>query len=130
MIHLWFVNSPQGDLGFIAHYIPYMMFQIGVGLVAIHQAHYLIQVKKIPFSLPRWAAIWYARSVVFLTILCQVLTISILAGHPILDSKGDEGQRAIFQKIAKVYAFVALVVPIVLASISMKNDDMTTIEFS
>ncbi|KAL7546755.1 hypothetical protein ACHAWF_010090, partial [Thalassiosira exigua] len=33
-IHLWFVNSPGEGYGFIAHYIPYALFQITFGLMA------------------------------------------------------------------------------------------------
>lgn len=130
LIHMWFVNTPQGDYGFIAHYIPYMMFQWGIGLVAIHQAHYLVQVNKIPFGLPKSAAYCYAWFMALFTPMCQMLVISILAGHPILDSVNNLKHRAIFLLIGKIYAFTALIVPLIFASANLQTDDTNTIVIS
>ena len=34
MLHLWFVNTPDGDYGFLAHYIPYIMCQVALAFMA------------------------------------------------------------------------------------------------
>jgi hypothetical protein len=34
MLHIWFVNPPDGDFGFIGHYVPYAMFEYALALMA------------------------------------------------------------------------------------------------
>lgn len=137
LIHLWFVNGPQMEYpdgyGFIGHYLPYMGFQISLGLVAIQQLHYYIAIDKIPFGISPALATFYVRFVIVVTLLCQLCVLSIMMGHPILDSKagGVEGtwERKAFVILGDVYAFTGLIGPLVFSFADMRNGDTNTITF-
>jgi len=134
VLHMWFVNSPQdavedGGYGFVGHYIPYSMFQIGIALIAIEQCWYYIELNNIPFGLKRGVMKGYVIFLVLLTFVCQLLVWTIIIGHPILDSKNDLNQRAIFSFIGNLYAFCVLIVPLPISIMQYKSGDNNSITF-
>lgn len=134
IVHLWFVNDPEKNYpdgyGFVAHYVPYALFQTSLSLVAIQQLWYYTGINKIPFGAPVWLAQAYVRALFILTICYQAIVITILMDKPILDSVagGLEGtwQRTLFMAITKVYFIMALIVPIILSAKESHNGDNIT----
>jgi len=131
MTHLWFVNSPDMEypdgVGFLGHYLPYAGFQTALAITAFTQVQYNIFLKKIPFGLPDWSAKFYVQFTCVLTVTYQLIVMAILNGTPILDSVkgGEEGtwERVAFLILTKVYAIVALLVPIAASGYEMFNGD-------
>jgi len=136
--HLWFVNKPDAvypdGYGFLAHYIPYFLFQCTMALIAIGQTHYYIALKRMPFGVPDWVGITYARLNVLVTVMYQLVVVTILMGTPILDSAkgGLEGtwERQVFVALTQVYKYMALVVPLILSFHEIFNGDTNTITFA
>lgn len=136
--HLWFVNKPDAvfpdGYGFLAHYIPYYLFQWTLALVAIGQVHYYIARDLMPFGVPFWVGKWYARIFVAMTIAYQLIVITILAGTPILDSAkgGLEGtwERSLFVSLTEAYKYMGLIFPLILSFSEIYNGDTNTITFS
>lgn len=133
VLYMWFVNSPdqappQG-YGFIAHYIPYMAFQISIAITAFQQANYLIARNSHPFGVSASVAKMYIRYLVIITLTCQTLTISILMSRPILDSKNNIVHQAIFRAIADLYSTTILVLPPLFSFLQIKNGETSKITF-
>lgn len=136
LVHLWFVNDPDKSypegMGFIGHYLPYAGFQISLGLIAINQLYYAIHLKKIPFNIPAKIAKVYVYFVIVLTFCCQVCTLSIVFGHPILDSAktGPDGngtwERDVFTTMADIYVVVGLAGPFIFSLWDIFNGDTNT----
>jgi len=132
VLHMWFVNSPQDSegYGFVGHYIPYAMFQIAIALIAIEQCWYYIELNKIPFGLKRGIMKGYVIFLALLTVVYQLIVWTILAGTPILDSKNNLSDRAIFDFLGKLYAFSILIVPLPVSWIEYKSGDNNSITFN
>jgi len=120
-IHLWFVNNPDKTFpegyDFIAHYLPYVAFQVALAIIAIQQVWYHIALDNIPFGFSPTIARIYLKLAVFLPFFYQMCVFSILLGSPIFDSKkgGDEGtwERVVFRLLTRIYPVVAMVIPII-----------------
>lgn len=125
--YLWFVNSPDGDYGFIAHYLPYVALQLALGLLAIHEVRFLIHTGRLPFGASPALARTYLWLLLAITVACQVAVFSLLLGVPILDSVNDPGQRTAFQILMYTYSFLAIVMPIFFAARNRKNGLISTV---
>jgi hypothetical protein len=79
-LHLWFVNGPQESYGFVAHYVPYLMFQLSIIFMMILNIAYLDAMNTLPFGIPSWAAWAYNVFVVIITFFCITFVITTLAG--------------------------------------------------
>ena len=128
--YMWFVNSPDDQYGFLAHYIPYLAFQITLAFVAFHQVAYLYYLDKIPLGLPPAVAVGYVIFLVLLTIVYTVYVVSILMGTPIWDSVHNDADRVFAEVMAKIYSICVLIIPPVLAAVERRNGDVNTITFS
>ena len=71
-IFLWFVNIPDGEYGFVAHYLPYMAFQLMIVLTEIQQVEYMIAKNRIPFNISDGVAKFYYRFLIYFTIFFWV----------------------------------------------------------
>jgi len=131
VLHMWFVNSPQDSdgYGFIGHYLPYAMFQIGIALVAIEQCWYYIELNNLPFGLKRGVMIGYVIFLCVLTLVCQLLVWTIIVGTPILDSKNNLDDRAAFEFIGNLYAFCVLIVPLPISWVEFRSGDNNSVTF-
>lgn len=126
----WFVNNPDDDYGFLAHYIPYLTFQIMLALVAFQQVAYLACIDKLPCSVSPKIAWAYVVFLTALTIVYAIYVISILADNPVWDSVNNEADRLFAQIVSKVYSVFVLIFPVVFAFIERRNGDLNTITFS
>jgi hypothetical protein len=126
--YMWFVESPD-EAGFVPHYIPYVMLQLAIGLLAINEVAFLRYTGTLPFGVSRWVADAYLVVLITTTLLCQLAVFSLLLGVPILDSPHDETQRMMFQALMYSYSFLAIVMPIPLAIRNRKNGNINTITF-
>jgi len=121
MIHLWFVNNPDKTYpegyGFIAHYLPYVGFQVALALIAIQQVWYHIALDNIPFGFSPTIARIYLKLAVFLPLFYQMCVFSILLERPIFDSLkgGEEGtwERVVFKALTRIYPLIAMGIPII-----------------
>jgi len=130
MLHLWFVNTPEEGYGFTAHYIPYAMFQIALGFMAILQALYLRATDNLPSRcIKGWMAMVYVFFLIGLTIVSLVGVCGIISENPIIDSKNNANHQTAFRLISYVYAFCVLILPILWSVIERRNGDVQTIAF-
>ena len=120
----------QYGRGFIAHYIPYLAFQITLALIAFHQVAYLIYLDKIPFGVSPKVAIGYAIFLTIVTIIYTVYVVSILMGTPVWDSVNSTADRLFAEIMAKIYSVCVLILPIVFAAVERTNGDVNTLCFS
>jgi len=145
--HLWFVNDPelhwyqggwdpasgQGPkgLGFVAHYVPYLLFQTALGVIAAMQAKYCVGINKVPFNAPIWLVRGYVHFVWILTLAYQGIVCAILAGTPILDPiNGAPWELSFFYFLTKLYGFIVFVGTMILSFIEMRNGDTNSIKFT
>lgn len=127
--YMWFVNPPDGEYGFIAHYLPYVALQLALGLLAIQEVGYLIYEGALPFGASVKLAKGYLALVLLTTVACQVAVFSLLVGYPILDSPNDPTARFLFQFLMYFYSFLAIIMPIFFAARNRKNGQVNTIVF-
>jgi len=132
LLHMWFVNSPDGDYGFVAHYVPYLMYQVALSLLLFMNVQYLISTKNLPgISKSRpwlaWTYQFFSLGLTFVSI-CGVITL--LAGYPILDSKNNMTEQWIFRVISYFYGFNIVIAPIVLSAIERRNGDENVITYT
>merc|ERR1711915_645717 len=78
--YMVFVNSPYGEYGtkealnnFILHYIPYMLWQMGMLLMAIQQCWFISLKGRIPFTWVTKEYLWYYVQFLW---LCSLFTPS------------------------------------------------------
>ena len=127
--YMWFVNAPDGEYGFIAHYLPYVALQLALGLLAIQEVGYLIYTGALPFGASVKLAKVYLAVLLLTTVACQVAVFSLLLDHPILDSPNDPTARITFQVLMYFYSFQAIIMPIFLAARNRKNRLVNRITF-
>lgn len=115
--YLVFVNQPMDLPSFILHYIPYMNYQIGLGLIEVQQVEYLIQRKKrclplpwIMCKLPAWTMRLYSIGVVGILIYYTIFVWSFIAGSPIVDTSDPEGV-AFAQFIMYTFLVATILIP-------------------
>lgn len=78
-LHLWFVNGPAETYGFVAHYIPYMMFQISIINMMLLNILYLASMNSLPFGIPVWLAHAYCIAFTVLSIICIIFVVTTLS---------------------------------------------------
>ena len=128
--YMWFVNAPITVDAFLGHYLPYVALQLAFGLLAIQEVSYLIHNDALPFGFNKTWAKAYLVVLLLTTAFAQLAVFSLLAGYPILDSRNDESDRAIFQFLMYFYSFLAILIPIVMAARNRKNGLDNIITFS
>jgi len=127
--YMWFVNNPDDQYGFLAHYIPYLLFQIMLAMVHFQQAVYLICIDKLPFRAKPWVAKSWVVFIVGLTIFYAIFVCSTLAGNPVLDSKNNDRDRLAAQIIFFTYSILFIFFPLAVSCANRKNGDVNTLIF-
>lgn len=127
VLHLWFVNGPEMEpYGFKGHYIPYILSQIALGLMAIKQSAYLAAIGRIPFGVSANTAWWYVYFLVALTFIALFLGIATAWGNLFgINPAENEGQRILIQTVSKLYVPFAFVLPLYFAYVESKNGDVS-----
>lgn len=128
-LHLWFVNNPDDTYGFIAHYTPYLMFQISLCLIHIMNVFYLSYKGDLPWGVPVGWARAYAAFFTALTIFSAVFVISTLAGEPILAVSRSNVERIIIRIFTTSWALIMILGNIVLAGKERTNGDVVMMTF-
>jgi len=128
LLHTWFVSNPEDIHGFIAHYTPYLTFQLALAFMGFINIQCLISMNNLPFGV-RPAIGWAYQGVfvvlTFISILCVII---LLADSPILDTRNSETERAIFRAISAIYGFMILVIcPIRFSAVERRNGDTITL---
>merc|ERR1712194_209605 len=131
ILHLWFVNPPDGEYGFLGHYIPYLMFQFALALMSIQHVLYLTHKHDaiFPCGVKKWMAWVYVGVFTFCVIASFVSVISILGGTPLMDPRNDPTALAISQALAAMIAIMIFVMPIVFAAVERRDGDANTITY-
>jgi hypothetical protein len=128
--YMWFVNTPITREAFLGHYLPYVALQLAFGLLAIQEVSFLIHNDVLPFGFNATWAKAYLVLLLATTAIAQLAVFSLLLGYPILDSKNNETDRAIFQFVMYLYSFLAIIMPIIMAARNRKNGKDSIITFS
>ena len=126
-LHMWFVNHPESDYGFIGHYIPYLMLQIAFAFGHILNINYLICVENLPWGISPKLAWSYLGLFLALTIFSVVFVITTLAGNQILDTLDNEAGAIIITAISGLWVFLAFIGNAILAAKERKDGDNITL---
>jgi len=124
--YMVFVNHPDDVLGshpnggFLAHYIPFGVYQWSMNILAITQVWYLIEKEALPFGIGRGGAIFYIVLSTATLVFYTVFIVSFVVQEPILDTT-DDSQRFFAQFIMFFYSFLGCVVPIFISYENSKN---------
>lgn len=129
MLHLWFVNDPTGDYGFLGHYIPYIMAQVALAFMAISQVHYLKATNELPWNIKDWMANVYLGLIIVLTLMSQIFGLAIALGRPIIDPKNNPAHRVFFETVSDIYVPLVFFVPLLFAKPNLQNGDVHTITY-
>lgn len=127
--YMVFVNSPDAPFGtpgavtlFTLHYIPYMLWQIGVLLMAIQQSWYLCLSDTIPFDWLTSKGLWYYTvSMMIVCVVYNVFIWSFILEDPLWDTSQNPG-RVIAQIIMWVWNFYAVFIPAYFAYTQAKDN--------
>ncbi len=123
-----FVWSPE--VSFLAHYLPYVGFQLLLFLVAFENALYFHAVKALPFNNNRTVAVGYMLLLSTVTFLCILFGMSVALEAPILDTVNSAGQRLFFRSLSNLYFVLAVPVPLTLSWLEMKRSPTHTLSFA
>jgi hypothetical protein len=123
-----FVNHPTDTLSFVAHYVPYMFFQMSILLVAIEQTWYISEKETVPFNIPKPLLRIYLYITVATFIYYTVFIWSFVLEHPILDTTVP-WKRNIGISLMYLWDVVAVLIPIIFGFIESKNGQDQTIMF-
>merc|ERR1711997_937071 len=126
-IHMWLVNPPYDTYGFIAHYIPYFLFQTTLALQLILNLHYLISKNNLPWGIPVLFGKLFVYWFILLTLLYQIGVIVVLSPATFIDSKNDMTHQIIFRVVAAVYDFCTIILPIPISATLRKDGDLTNL---
>lgn len=117
--YLVFVNSPHDRQSFVLHYIPYLMFQIGLVLNEIHQIEYLIARKdrelptpKLIAKCPRILLRVFSVTLSVTLILSVAFVVSFVIGKPMVDTSTTSG--LLFSQLLMLwFVVITLAVPLI-----------------
>jgi hypothetical protein len=133
--YMVFVNSPMGDpskpedmMSFILHYIPYLLWQTAMVLMAIQQCLYIAFREITPFGIPVGALKGYCVFTVALGIYYTVFIVSFIMGSPVLDTEND-AKRLFAQVVMYGFDIVVVFIPMAFAYLEMKNGNVSVLEF-
>lgn len=126
-LHMWFVNPPYDTYGFIAHYIPYFLFQCAIALQLILNLQYLISKNNLPWRIPVVVGKLFLYWLILLTLITQIGVIVTLSPATFFDSKNDTTHQFIFRTASTMYAFCFLIIPIAISATLRKDGDVMTL---
>lgn len=135
--YMVFVNSPQWDdmLSFTLHYIPYMIWQISLGLMALEQCWYIHAMRAtypIPYGITEKMMRVYLILILLVFIYYTVFIWSFILAwwevvpRPILDTN-DQHKKNFAKFIMFFFDLLTGVIPLIFAHKERKNGDDTVI---
>eukprot|EP00531_Pseudo-nitzschia_arenysensis_P019395 CAMPEP_0116126020 /NCGR_PEP_ID=MMETSP0329-20121206/6115_1 /TAXON_ID=697910 /ORGANISM="Pseudo-nitzschia arenysensis, Strain B593" /LENGTH=314 /DNA_ID=CAMNT_0003620087 /DNA_START=47 /DNA_END=991 /DNA_ORIENTATION=+ len=130
--YLVFVNSPNGEYGteegmnkFAAHYVPYMLWKVGLLLMAIQQCWYMYLKDDIPPPFDKIITrgmLWgYVLFVFVMLIVYIVFVWSFINGTPVWDT--TQGTLGYYLAIALMFSWViiSIILPALFAYLRSKD---------
>jgi len=134
--YMVFVNSPDGEYGteegmhkFTLHYLPYMLWQLGMLLMGIQQCWFIALKGMIPFSWITPLMMWrYVQFMIFLFIVYSWFCWSFILGSPAWDTSTPMG-LLLAKTIMYGWDIVAVVVPTVMAWYESTDGNDTMLVF-
>ncbi len=123
-----FVWSPE--ISFLAHYLPYVGFQLLLFLIAFENALYFRAVNALPFNNSSKLAMAYLTLLTVVTALCITFGMSVALGTPILDTINNPGERLFFRSLSNLYFVLAVPVPLMVSWLEMKRSPDHTLTFA
>lgn len=136
--YMVFVNSPYGHYGdpqakvsFTLHYIPYMLWQMGILLMGIQQCWFVALKDVIPFGFVNRMMIWrYVQLLMVFFVVYTTFVWSFICGSPIWPTDDDHpAGKAAAKFIMFGWDFFAVLVPMVLAWFEAKDGNISIITF-
>jgi hypothetical protein len=122
-----FVNGPEQDYGFVAHYVPYLLLQTSFGFLAIQQILNGINTGTIPFEAPAWFAKLYTVTLITVVVTYEVYIISTIAGGNIFEKSNPA--LLLFSKIlVNLYSVLVIGMPTIFALQEQSKDSDTMIK--
>eukprot|EP00485_Elphidium_margaritaceum_P001012 CAMPEP_0202695068 /NCGR_PEP_ID=MMETSP1385-20130828/8756_1 /ASSEMBLY_ACC=CAM_ASM_000861 /TAXON_ID=933848 /ORGANISM="Elphidium margaritaceum" /LENGTH=307 /DNA_ID=CAMNT_0049351029 /DNA_START=40 /DNA_END=963 /DNA_ORIENTATION=+ len=112
--YMVFVNSPYDKSSFIAHYLPYMFYQIALMLTAFEQCFYVLQKNLIPFNASPLLVKIYLALLVAVCLFYTIFVWSFLADAPIIDTT-KTGPRSFAVFIMFTFDVMAVIFPAFMA---------------
>jgi len=126
-LHMWFVNPPYDTYGFVAHYIPYFLFQTTLALQMILNVCYLESKKNLPWRISSLFAKLFVYWFVILTLVYTAGVIIVLSPSTAIDTKNVIGHQIALKVVTYVYGFIVLVFFIPVSAALRKDGDVVTL---
>jgi len=121
LMHLWFVNPPDGEYGFVAHYIPYALIQWAGVFTAIQQLWYYIELDCVPFGLGKGFGKMFVAVFLGLTLYSQNLVVTVLVTQDYANGVPDP--NGTFKEVLTyVYFAFCFVLPAIFSYGAIKGD--------
>jgi hypothetical protein len=133
--YMVFVNSPYGHFGdpkatvdFTLHYIPYMLWQMGMLLMGIQQCWYIALKEIVPFGITPHMLWRYVQFLMVLFVVYCSFVWSFVLNRPLWDTNGQPGKLCA-QIVMYGWDLCAVVVPTIFAFVESKNSNESVITF-
>lgn len=134
--YMVFVNSPNGEYGtrdgklrFTFHYIPYMLWQMGILLMAIQQNWYISLKEEIPISWITKDMVWgYCVFLMIMFIVYSCFVWSFIFEAPLWNTQVPFGKFCA-KLIMYGWDICAVLVPMCFAYVEAKRNNPNVIEF-
>mmetsp|Transcript_17131 Transcript_17131/g.37181 ORF Transcript_17131/g.37181 Transcript_17131/m.37181 type:complete len:292 (+) Transcript_17131:109-984(+) len=136
--YLVFVNSPDGVYGthagtmkFIAHYTPYMLWQLGMVMMAIQQCWYIALKDMIPLSWVTKEMMWtYCQMMMVMFVVYTVFCWAFIVGSPLWPTTSD---HPVGQFVAKCVMYgwdlISIAIPAYFAYLESSDGNDTQFTF-
>jgi len=123
LMHMWMVNSPDRDYGFMFHWVPYAAVQWATVLTGIQQVWYHIAVEQIPFGFSCLSAKIYLAIFIGFTCYSQFYTITtVFFSEP--GEKERSGYEWMEQYLSYFYFCFLTVFPAIFSYGTIKDDGL------
>lgn len=134
--YMVFVNSPYGHYGdpaattsFTLHYIPYMLWQMGVLLMGIQQCWFIALKDVIPFSFISREMLWrYVQFLMVMFVLYSTFVWSFIFEMPLWDTTGGLGKTAA-KCVMYGWDIAAVLLPMVMAYFEAQDGNVSVLTF-
>jgi len=135
--YMVFVNSPDGVYGtpegmtkFTLHYIPYMLWQLGMLLMGIQQCWFIHLKGMVPFSWITVDMMWtYVQFLIVLFCVYCYFCWSFILGSPAWDTHTSLLGKRAAQTIMYTWDIAAVVVPTIMAWVESTDGNDTMFVF-
>lgn len=125
MVFVW-----HPDDSFLAHYLPYVGFQILLFMTAFENVLYFYAVDSLPFGNNRTLAIGYLVVLFVTTFMYILFGMAIALGNPILDSANNLNHRLFLQYLTYFYFVLAVPLPLILSILELRRSPDHELSFA